>query len=52
MEEHHVSPVSELKEDATTKIEDIAMVCSNWHKMLHRKRPWSSKENLQLLLNR
>ncbi|PGC47384.1 restriction endonuclease [Bacillus toyonensis] len=52
IEGHHTVPVSELKGCATTKVEDIVMVCSNCHRMLHRKRPWLGKENLQLLLNR
>ncbi|WP_257209462.1 HNH endonuclease [Bacillus toyonensis] len=52
IEGHHTVPVSELKEGATTKIEAIVMVCSNCHRMLHKKRPWLSKEGLQILLNR
>jgi len=40
IEAHHTIPVSELIEDNLTKVEDIALVCSNCHSMLHRKRPW------------
>ncbi|MGG0788271.1 HNH endonuclease [Peribacillus simplex] len=50
IEGHHTIPVSELEEGQTTKIEDIAIVCSNCHRMLHRKRPWLSKERLKTLL--
>ncbi len=34
-----------------TKIEDIAMVCANCHRMLHRKIPWLSIKELNKLLN-
>ncbi|EJS63092.1 hypothetical protein ICU_04698 [Bacillus cereus BAG2X1-1] len=51
IEGNHTVPVSELKEGSTTKVKDIVMVCANFHRMLHRKRPWLSKLNLQLLLN-
>ena len=50
IEGHHTKPVSELEEGEHTKIEDITMVCSNCHKMLHRKRPWLNKYTLQNLL--
>lgn len=49
IEAHHVFPISELKVETETKIEDIAMVCANCHRMLHRKRPWLEIENLRTL---
>ena len=52
IEGHHITPVSQLKEGETTKIEDIIMVCSNCHRMLHRRKPWLSIEELKLLLNK
>ncbi|MDM5264839.1 HNH endonuclease [Bacillus wiedmannii] len=52
IEGHHTLPVSQLKEGEKTKIEDIIMVCSNCHKMIHRYRPWLSKEEICLLLNK
>lgn len=42
IEAHHTIPVSELTENSETKIEDLAFVCSNCHRMLHRRRPWLS----------
>ncbi|TBV25540.1 restriction endonuclease [Meridianimaribacter sp. CL38] len=51
IEGHHSKPVSELEENEKTKIEDIVMVCSNCHKMLHRRRPWLSKTELKKLKN-
>ncbi|MCP3743789.1 HNH endonuclease [Paenibacillus sp. A3M_27_13] len=50
IEGHHVIPVSELNEDHKTKVEDIAMVCSNCHRMLHRRRPWLTKDKLRDLI--
>jgi putative restriction endonuclease len=34
IEVHHKIPVSELKPDARTKITDLALVCSNCHRIL------------------
>lgn len=46
IEAHHIFPISELTEETPTKVEDIALVCSNCHRMLHRRRPWLSLEEL------
>ena len=48
---HHTIPVSEYKLKKTTKLEDLVLVCSNCHRMLHRKRPWLSIEELTSLIN-
>lgn len=50
IEAHHTVPVSELSEQTTTKVSDIALVCSNCHRMLHRKRPWLSMDDLKKLI--
>ncbi|MGG2066931.1 HNH endonuclease [Bacillus sp. S14(2024)] len=50
MECHHTIPVSEYKENTRTKLNDLVLVCSNCHRMLHRKRPWLSKVQLKNLL--
>ncbi|PEZ01347.1 HNH endonuclease [Bacillus sp. AFS018417] len=50
IEGHHVIPVSELNENDVTNINDILMVCSNCHRMLHKKRPCLTKEELQVLI--
>jgi len=50
IEAHHIFPVSEMKEGHSTRIEDLVMVCSNCHRMLHRKRPWLSAESISGLL--
>lgn len=51
IEAHHTKPVSTLHENGEeTSIEDIALVCSNCHRMLHRKRPWLEMNELFKLL--
>lgn len=49
IEAHHLIPISELKIETPTRIEDIAFVCSNCHRMLHRKRPWLSLTELSAI---
>ena len=46
---HHTKPLSELAVGGTTNLAELALVCSNCHRMIHRKRPWLSMENLKEL---
>ncbi|WP_231584206.1 HNH endonuclease [Domibacillus indicus] len=50
IEAHHTKPISEMKDGETTKIEDLAMLCSNCHRMVHKK-PLISVQGLKKLLN-
>jgi HNH endonuclease len=50
IEAHHTKPISELTEVTETRISDLVFVCSNCHRMLHRQRPWLSKDDLKLIL--
>ena len=52
IEGHHTIPISELTGKEKTKVKDIAMVCSNCHRMLHRKRPWLKMEELGKLIRK
>lgn len=52
IEGHHTIPVSELKDGQNTRVEDIALVCSNCHKMLHNRKQWMSKEELMEIIKR
>jgi putative restriction endonuclease len=52
IEGHHTVPISDLTDEHKTKVEDIALVCSNCHRMLHRKRPWLTKDQLKELLRK
>lgn len=46
IEGHHTIAVSKMTEDHKTRPEDIAMLCSNCHKMVHKKRPWLTMDEL------
>lgn len=51
IEAHHTKLVSTLHENGEeTKIEELALVCSNCHRMLHRRRPWLEMDDLPKLL--
>lgn len=50
IEAHHMLPISEIDEHHETDINDIILLCSNCHRMIHRKRPWLSINNLQSLI--
>jgi 5-methylcytosine-specific restriction protein A len=47
---HHTRPLSELLGETQTRLEDIALVCSNCHRMIHRRRPWLSIGGLSDIL--
>jgi len=47
IEAHHKVPVSQLDGKKRTKIEDLALVCSNCHRMLHRGQPLLSVDQLR-----
>lgn len=47
---HHTKPVSELQEGQKTKLSDLSLVCSNCHRMIHRKRPWLTVIELKDIL--
>ena len=49
---HHTIPVSELTDGMKTKLSDVILVCSNCHRMLHRKRPWLRVADLKALLKK
>jgi hypothetical protein len=50
IEGHHTIPVKDLRKGDQTRVEDIALVCSNCHRMLHRRRPWLTMEELRVVL--
>lgn len=50
IEAHHRVPVHKLGGKTTTKAEDLALVCPNCHRMLHRSDPHKSVEELRELL--
>ena len=50
IEGHHTIAVSEMPADYKTKPEEIAMLCGNCHRMVHKKRPWLTMEELSKVL--
>ena len=48
---HHTKPVSEIGEKGKTNIDDLALLCANCHRMIHRRRPWISVADLKELIN-
>jgi len=47
IEAHHKIPVSQLGGKKETKAEDLALVCSNCHRMLHRGEPLLTTDQLR-----
>lgn len=47
---HHTKPLSELQSSQKTRLDDLALLCSNCHRMIHRKRPWLSIAELRRLV--
>lgn len=47
---HHTRPISTPNSKSTTRLEDLAVVCSNCHRMIHRTRPWLSLDELRMAL--
>lgn len=51
IEAHHLTPISELAEDATVSynpVKDFAVLCSNCHRMIHRMDDPSDVEGLRM----
>jgi 5-methylcytosine-specific restriction protein A len=46
---HHKNPLSQTGR-TTTSLIDLALVCSNCHRMIHRSQPWLSLDELRSLL--
>lgn len=50
IEAHHLKPVSQMTENEKTSIDDIVMVCSNCHSMIHRKKPWLTVDKIKSII--
>ena len=44
---HHRTPLAQFKAGRKTRLEDLALVCSNCHRMLHKKIDTLSVEDLR-----
>ena len=52
IEGHHKVPIEELQPDSETKVEDVAMVCANCHRVIHSKKPCLSIDEVRQLIGR
>jgi 5-methylcytosine-specific restriction protein A len=50
IEAHHTNPVHAMQEGDVTTPEDLALICSNCHRMIHKAKPWLTVEDLKVLL--
>jgi len=49
---HHIKPLSELRPGEGTALDDLALLCSNCHRMVHYRRPWLDMSGLNQVLSR
>ncbi len=47
----HVVPLAELEPGAKTRLKDLALVCANCDRVLHRQRPWPPIDQLRVLVS-
>lgn len=50
IEVHHTRPLHTLREGEMTRVADLALLCANCHRMVHRRKNWLSISELKLLL--
>ncbi|MGV9790040.1 HNH endonuclease [Streptomyces sp. NPDC003435] len=46
---HHVVPLHEAGE-GRTRLSDLALICANCHRMIHRQAPWPTPNELRTLI--
>lgn len=47
---HHTVPVSDLTPQSRTEMTDVVLLCSNCHRIVHRRRPWLTLNQLKALI--
>lgn len=50
IEAHHIVPLSKLAPNSRTRVEDLALVCANCHRMLHRAPNAYDRKSLHRIL--
>ncbi|MBD1226749.1 HNH endonuclease [Xenorhabdus griffiniae] len=50
-EVHHLNPLHKSDGETRTELSDLAIVCSNCHRMIHRKDPMISIKDLSKIIN-
>ncbi|MFD5366467.1 HNH endonuclease [Streptomyces sp. NPDC127103] len=46
---HHIVPLHEAGE-GRTKLSDLALICANCHRMIHRRAPWPTPKDLRSIV--
>lgn len=49
---HHNVPLSSIEVERTTRLDDLSLICSNCHRMIHRNRPWLTVDQVRELVSR
>jgi 5-methylcytosine-specific restriction protein A len=49
---HHLLALADLTAERATKLTEVALVCPNCHRIIHRKRPWLALGDLADLIAR
>ncbi|MBB5066158.1 HNH endonuclease [Granulicella mallensis] len=47
---HHIMPLSQLPEHTKTTLDDLALVCANCHRVIHKRKQWLTIAELRKLL--
>lgn len=47
---HHTKPLHAMEQGQKTKVTDLALLCSNCHRIIHSRRPWLSIEEVRAML--
>ena len=50
IEAHHVRALTDIVGETKTRLKDLALLCANCHRMIHRRRPWLSLDELRSLI--
>ena len=49
---HHIIPLADLVGAAKTRLQELAIVCANCHRMIHRRLPTLTLDELRALWSR
>jgi len=49
---HHTKPIHKMKSGEKTKLSDLIVLCANCHRMIHKKKPWLTIDELRTALSR
>ena len=49
---HHLLPVSQMSLNHKTKLDDLCLLCSNCHRMIHKNIPWLTLQQLKEIIKK